>query len=161
MQADFLWHSCTTTRSCMLWKCDQVSFVKPTLQCVKAESVEDTTQDIAIPAASGIDFSYLSKKKKHHLFIAPTVCTYTTEICPKTDGEGVASPCSYKFPSPGAVACWILPDSEIPAGFQQPPRVMAFSIPMKTCFRTTASSMKAHAADSDYHICCWCSDNAL
>ena len=61
----------------------------------------DAVQDITIPAASSIKFTYLSKKKKHHLFIAPTVCTYTTEICPKTDGDGVAAPCSYKFPTPG------------------------------------------------------------
>ena len=68
-------------------------------------------QDVTIPAASSINFSYLSKKKKHHLFVAPTICTYTSEICPKTDGEGVAAPCSYKFPGPGEVASRSLLDS--------------------------------------------------
>lgn len=60
-----------------------------------------TFKDITVPAGSSVTFSYLSKNKTHHLFIAPTVCTYTTEICPKTDGQGVAPSCSYKLPSPG------------------------------------------------------------
>ena len=74
------------------------------LPCVKLKVLK-MQRRISLYQQHQTCFSYLSKKKKHHLFIAPTVCTYTTEICPKTDGEGVAPSCSYKFPNPGMIAC--------------------------------------------------------
>ncbi|KAA6422683.1 MAG: hypothetical protein FRX49_07219 [Trebouxia sp. A1-2] len=57
--------------------------------------------DIVIPASSSIAFAY--NGATHHLFMASTPCTYTTEICAAKNASDftTATPCTYTFPASG------------------------------------------------------------
>ncbi|KAL0038791.1 hypothetical protein WJX79_008089 [Trebouxia sp. C0005] len=60
-----------------------------------------TFKDIVIPASSSIAFAY--NGATHHLFMASTPCTYTTEICAAKNASDftTATPCTYTFPASG------------------------------------------------------------
>ncbi|KAL0030778.1 hypothetical protein WJX77_006160 [Trebouxia sp. C0004] len=60
-----------------------------------------TFKDVVIPPSSSIAFSYHGDT--HHLFVASSPCTYTTEICPNKSNTIVTTsrPCKYSFPASG------------------------------------------------------------